>query len=256
MPQRRHALVAAIAVTLLTAALLAVRVGGDGAPGEAPGGAREDAGRPAGSAAQPSGAVTPGAVTPGAAGGSPGPGATGSPGDGPGDGEGDGAGDGPGEEPGGEQGGEQGLGGIEVLPDQPTASGLPGLGAAPPPADQPLVTGPLPRGASARDEVVAGFPSRVVPVAPRSRVAASSVSSSDERLQAALTASQGDGVDDVLLFYRVRLGRWGFSEVPAQAVSGSRAAAFRRGGDTVVVTATPREAGADYSVLATLRVGS
>jgi hypothetical protein len=131
-----------------------------------------------------------------------------------------------------------------------TPYALPGL--KPPPAHlAPLLTGPLPKPAQAQDALAVGYPGTVLPAAPRSRITSSSVSPSGDRLQVTLTAVRAGDVDAVLRFYRLALTRSGLTEVPVQAVGGSQAAAFQRGGSSVVVTVTPGST-TTYTVFATL----
>lgn len=143
-------------------------------------------------------------------------------------------------------------GGIEMPPPGDQESGLPGLD---PPDTGPLVSLPLPDQASSKGALVTGYPRRAFPVAPRSRIRASSVSPADARLQVALTATTTLKPGRVLLFYRLHLAGLGFQEVPTTAVGGSSAAAFERGGDSAVVTVTPGKAAAAYSVFGTLTAG-
>jgi hypothetical protein len=127
-------------------------------------------------------------------------------------------------------------------------SGLPGLGGA---NGGPLVKLPLPEAATAQGSLVAGYPPALRP-GPRSRTTSSSVSPAESTLQVALTATSKLKPDRVLRTYRIRLGRLGFQERPTTAVGGSSAAAFKRGNDSVVVTASPRRSGSQYSVFGTL----
>lgn len=147
-------------------------------------------------------------------------------------------------------------GGVLVLPEAAgpaTEYRLPGLGRpAAPDFDPPAEAG------SARGRLVAGYPARLLPRAPRSAVVSSSVAPSTGRAQVALVARRPAGgavsPSRVLLFYRTTLGAAGFREVSTDAVGGARAAAFRRGADRVVVTVDPAPA-RTYSVYATLVTG-
>lgn len=89
--------------------------------------------------------------------------------------------------------------------------------------------------------------------APRSVVASSTRSSLEGAVQVAIVASKHASADALLGYYRGRLTRFGFTEFPASAVSGSTAVAFRHGRDRVVVTVTPGARGSvDYSVFGIL----
>ena len=97
----------------------------------------------------------------------------------------------------------------------------------------------------------------VLKAAPHSVVADHTRSRSGGAVQVAITASSPARADAVLLFYRNRLGRLGFRETPAAAVSGSTAASFHGGKDSVVVTVTPQgDGGVTYSVFGILRSGT
>ena len=88
---------------------------------------------------------------------------------------------------------------------------------------------------------------------PRSVVASSTRSTLGDAVQVAIVASKHASTDALLRYYRGRLTRFGFTELPAQAVSGSTAAAFRNGRDRVVVTVTRGARGSvDYSVFGIL----
>lgn len=139
----------------------------------------------------------------------------------------------------------------EVLPPPESESGLPGLDDE----TGPLVELPLPDADSAEGGLVAGYPDEALPVAPRSQIAATSVSPADDRLQVALTASTALGSDRLLRFYRLHLAELGFTEKPTPAVGGSSAAGFERGADSVVVTVTPGKSASEYSVYGTLYAG-
>jgi len=97
----------------------------------------------------------------------------------------------------------------------------------------------------------------VLKAAPHSVVADHTRSRSGGAVQVAITASSPARAGAVLLFYRNRLGRLGFEETPAAAVSGSTAASFRGGDDSVVVTVTPQhDGGVTYSVFGIIRSGT
>ena len=81
----------------------------------------------------------------------------------------------------------------------------------PPANPAPLVTTPLPRGASAQGRLVRQFPDALRP--PRgARVESSSLSPMGDRLQVGLVATTALSPAQVLLAYRTRLGRRGMDE--------------------------------------------
>lgn len=117
----------------------------------------------------------------------------------------------------------------------------------------PLVTTPLPRGASAEGRLVHQFPDALRPTRA-ARVQSSSLSPMGDRLQVGLVATTSLSADQVLIAYRTRLARRGLDETAAPpSVAGSRAAAFRRGDSVVTVTVTPQGARTSYAVHASLR---
>ncbi|MCY4726978.1 hypothetical protein NYO98_11880 [Nocardioides sp. STR2] len=117
----------------------------------------------------------------------------------------------------------------------------------------PLVTTPLPRGASAEGRLVRQFPDALRPTRA-ARVQSSSLSPTGDRLQVGLVATTSLSADQVLLAYRTRLARRGLDETAAPpSVAGSRAAAFRRGDSVVTVTVTPQGSRTSYAVHASLR---
>lgn len=111
-----------------------------------------------------------------------------------------------------------------------------------------LVTLPLPDTSNAVGSIVDGFPTRVIPAAPRSSVATSSVAAEGSRLQATLTAKTSLTVVEVLDFYRSTLAKLGLYDTPAPALDGSSALSFNRGTNTVTLSATAVEGGCRYVV--------
>ncbi len=144
--------------------------------------------------------------------------------------------------------------GVEV-PEQPAGGRTPSPPAGPTRTPTPAgETGGPPTDHAAEhaaDQVVPGYPARLLPAAPRATVLSSSVSPARGSVQVALVARRAQAPDALLRFYRLRLARAGFAETTVPAVGGARAAAFARGRERVVVTVDP---GTDhtYSVYATL----
>lgn len=147
-----------------------------------------------------------------------------------------------------------------VSVEQPTStttpSGLPGLD--PPKSKGPLVSRPLPSAASANGRLVHGYPAVLRP-GSRSTIDSSSVSPSGSVLQVSLLADARTDAASVEATFRRRLVARGFIEKPVSAVGGSRALAFRRGDDLVIVTTTPATAPATrtaYIVFASLQAAA
>lgn len=111
-----------------------------------------------------------------------------------------------------------------------------------------LVTLPLPDTSSAVGSIVAGFPTRVIPKAPHSTVATSSVATEGSHLQATLTAQTTLTVAEVMDFYRTALARLSLLDSPAPALDGSTALTFTRGNNAVTISATTIDGGCRYVV--------
>jgi hypothetical protein len=132
--------------------------------------------------------------------------------------------------------------------------GAPDAGSVPLPASKPLValvTLPLPDTSSAVRSIVDGFPTGVIPTAPHSSIARSSVATEGSRLQAALTAKTSLSVVEVMDFYRTALAKLGLYDTPAPALNGSSALSFKRGNNTITLSATPVAGGCRYVVFGT-----
>jgi hypothetical protein len=121
---------------------------------------------------------------------------------------------------------------------------------------QPLVTLPLPDPASADGAIVAGFPEQVLPAAPDSSIASSSVATEGTQLQATLSAETPLTVTEVVEFYRTALAAHGMAGTPAPAADGSTAFDFTRDSNSVTVTATATDRGSSYAVFATFTAES
>ena len=129
-------------------------------------------------------------------------------------------------------------------------------GAAPAPPLPALVTLPLPDTSNAVGSVVAGFPERVLPAAPQSSIASTSVTAEGNRLQAALAARTPLTAQEVLDFYSATLTGLGLVGAPVPAPDGSSALAFTRGMNTVTLTATPVADGSEYTVFGVFAAAS
>jgi hypothetical protein len=144
-----------------------------------------------------------------------------------------------------------------TLGDPHLSEGQPGspdlLQQPPPLPPPPLLTGAVPDDASAAGRLVAGFPD-VLPVAERSTVVASSVSSSADRVQAALEATTPRAAASVVEFYSEAFAASSLAGTPAEASGGSQSTVFALGDDSVTLTVTPEGTGARYSLFGVLAV--
>lgn len=149
--------------------------------------------------------------------------------------------------------------GSEVIrqPEEAGTQGLPGLSRTSTTVKDALVTRPLPKTASRRGGLVAGFPKSVIPVLPGSALRSSGVSSTSKALQISIVATSTSSTTAVMGYYRGILSQHGFVESSAPAAAPATAASFRRGADSVVVTVTrSSKKVTSYSLFGTLRAGS
>lgn len=156
--------------------------------------------------------------------------------------------------PPGDGGADEGAGSeVSRQPESSPTQGLPGLRPTKAPQTGSLVAVPLPRTATRRGAVVAGFPLSVIPVLTGAAVRSTAVSSASDVLQVSIEARTRQAPESVLAFYRTALSAQGFSESTVPAVDGSTGSAFSRGVDHLVVTVA-RPAGHDtkYSVYGAL----
>jgi hypothetical protein len=116
---------------------------------------------------------------------------------------------------------------------------------------KPLLTGSPPESATANGSMVPGFPS-AIPVAPKSVLGTTSVTSSDGIVQAGLDATTPDSTQDVVMFYQTAFGKLGLASSPSASVGGSTAVSFARGADAITLTVTATRQGSEYTVFAVL----
>jgi hypothetical protein len=122
--------------------------------------------------------------------------------------------------------------------------------AAPTPQGVHL-SGPLPRTASTRGALVAGFPRRIVPLPPGGAVVSSSVSAQGRRLQVGLEASTPQPPTTVQRTYTRGLAGQGFTAAPTdpRSPAGPWELRFTRGDEAVTVNLRPRVGGGTEVVL-------
>lgn len=121
---------------------------------------------------------------------------------------------------------------LEVLPPvTATPTGLPV-----PSAPAPLITGPLPKSATAKGSLVEGWPSSVVTMPAGTTVGSTSISTSGNVLQLTADGVVGTSQEEVLGAFRQSLVGQGFWSEDAPAPDGAVAARFVRGTDTVTVS--------------------
>jgi hypothetical protein len=122
----------------------------------------------------------------------------------------------------------------------------------PAPAPRPsLVSRNRPAEAFARGSVVAGFPS-AIPVAAKSRIVSSSVSSSDNRLQVTLEATTSISPAKVTEFYRAHFAALSLYGTVTPSLGTSSAVVFALGDDSVTLTVEPDGDGSRYSLFGAL----
>jgi hypothetical protein len=131
----------------------------------------------------------------------------------------------------------------EVIHGAGAGKGLPKSTALPEP-----VSNPLPKTASATGSLAAGYPSKVLPVATASSIGTSSVATQGQHVQVTLTATSSMPVTEVLAFYRTALAKYGMYDTAAPALGGATALTFRRGTNSVTLTASPVTGGTKYII--------
>ena len=135
----------------------------------------------------------------------------------------------------------------------PTQAPIPGTDviSSVPPSEplRPLLTGSPPESATANGSMVPGFPS-AIPVAPKSVLGTTSVTSSDGIVQAGLDATTPDSTQDVVTFYQTAFGKLGLAGSSSASVGGSTAVSFARGADAITLTVTATRQGSEYTVFA------
>lgn len=109
--------------------------------------------------------------------------------------------------------------------------------SAPRTPGKPLVSNPLPKSASARGELVAGFPVAIIPLVPGASVLFSSVATPGSKLQVGLEAIASIAPADVIAHYSAAFSRLGLVAAPEPATGDAPTATFTREGDSVTVTA-------------------
>lgn len=120
------------------------------------------------------------------------------------------------------------------------------------PGTDPLLPLPLPPDGNAQGRLVAGYPTKVLPPVPGSRILTSSLTSHGRRLQVSLSASTSRSAEQVLAFYRGHLAALGFTEAESPAVPGATARVFTRDPHRLVITVTPGPHHTGYAILATV----
>ncbi|GAB3604650.1 hypothetical protein GCM10027413_00590 [Conyzicola nivalis] len=122
-----------------------------------------------------------------------------------------------------------------------------------PDALAPLLTGGVPVDAAARKKLVAGFPD-LIPIAEPSTLVASSVSSSEGRVQATLEATTTQSPAQVTEYYRTVFAALSLQGVTAPSVGGSTGTVFALGDGSVTLTVRPDGDGARYSLFGAITV--
>jgi hypothetical protein len=98
-------------------------------------------------------------------------------------------------------------------------------------------------------------PRRNVPIPTAAEVDSSSIATADGVTHVGLVLQWPGSVDRALRFYRIQLGRIGFTEQAPPTVPAGSAVSFRRSADRVVVVAQPEGEDVVVTLHATLRTG-
>jgi hypothetical protein len=119
----------------------------------------------------------------------------------------------------------------------------------------PLVQLPLPKSGSAQGELVAGFPSDLLPIPADDAVASSSVSTEGKYMQAGVEVTSARSATDVVAYYQATYATLGLAVREIGAVSGSTAYAFARGENTITLTVVPATSGSTFTLFGAFRAG-
>ena len=140
--------------------------------------------------------------------------------------------------------------GTEVLPPTATPT-TPHLGTT----LEPLVTAPLPKTASAKGKLVAGFPSEVIPIPSGLTISSSSVATQGDHLQATVVGTSTASEADVQSFYQAAFAKLGMTAAVAPAGASDTATTFSRGSDSITVTTTAQTSGTALSIFGVFTAG-
>ncbi len=141
--------------------------------------------------------------------------------------------------------------GTEVLPPTATPT-IAHLGTE----QDPLVTAPLPKTASAKGKLVTGFPTQVIAIPAGLTIENSSVASEGEHLQVTLVGTSAGTQGDVQAFYQTALSALGMTGAAASSAAGSTATTYSRGTDNITVTTTADSTGTQLSILGVFTAGT
>ncbi len=140
--------------------------------------------------------------------------------------------------------------GTEVLP--PTATPTTAhLGTDP----TPLVTAPLPKSASAKGTLVAGFPTGVISIPPGMSVANSAIATEGVHMQVTLVGTSAASVGDVQSYFQSVFTELGLTASAAPSAPGTTATSYTRGSDSITVTTTADSGRTGVSVFAAFTAG-
>ena len=150
------------------------------------------------------------------------------------------------------------VGGSEI--PQPTATPTtPQLGIEnPPPVDTtiaPLVSRPLPKSASAEGKLVAGFPTSVISLPPKTKVVSSSIATEGDRMQATVVASTAATENTVHRYFDGIFTALGLQGSETSAAPGTRATTWSNGIDSIVVATSVDGEVTRFSVFALFTAG-
>jgi hypothetical protein len=151
------------------------------------------------------------------------------------------------------------LGGSEI--PQPTATPTtPQLGIESPPQSgtetSPLISGPLPKSASADGKLVAGFPTSIISLPPGAEVASSAIATEGNRMQATVVASSAASENKVHSYFTGIFTDLGLTSTETQAAPGTKATTWSNGTDSIVVATKVDGDVTRFSVFALFTAGS
>lgn len=108
----------------------------------------------------------------------------------------------------------------------------------------PALTGKAPSNGTAKGKLVAGFPSKALPIPDGARIVDSSVSTQNRNVQAAVNLRTGMSPEKVMSFYESQASKKGWLATRGTTVDGAATITLGYGKDNVVATARTAGTGA------------
>ena len=141
--------------------------------------------------------------------------------------------------------------GSEVLPPTATPT-TPHLGTDP----TSLVTAPLPKTASAKGKLVAGFPTTVISVPTGTKIVSSAIATQGDHMQVTLVGTTAASGGDVQSYFQGIFSALGLTGAVTPSAPGTAATTFSRGADRITVTTSANSGGTRLTVFGLFTAGA